>query len=258
MLRFRQKLPYLAALFGILAISWPLYVSGERVQFINQLAIPILMSAVIPIALLLFSAEIIGSFFSARRIAIIAALTSVAMVVRILGAGVAGIEPIWTVILISGFALGAASGFVVGVSAIALSAIATGGIGPWLPYQMVTAGTIGVIAGILRTITRKPNRLVLGASGLLTGIFYGWMMNLWFWPTAVGLQTGLAYEPNAELLERLGAWMRFNLATSLGFDLPRGLITAALLVWIGPRMLSAIQRAARIGEISVQQVPHRP
>jgi energy-coupling factor transport system substrate-specific component len=258
MVQFRRTLPYLAALFGIVAITWPLYISGERAALINQLAIPVLMSAVIPIALLLFSAEIIGSFFSARRLAIIAALTSVAMVVRVLGAGVAGIEPIWTIVIISGFALGAASGFVVGVSAIALSALATGGIGPWLPYQMVTAGTIGVVAGILRTATNQPNRLVLGSTGFIAGVLYGWVMNLWFWPTAIGLQAGLAYNPDAEISERLLSWIRFNLATSLGFDLPRGLLTAGLLVWIGPRMLSAIQRAARIGNISVLQVVHRP
>lgn len=246
-----QVLPVVAIATGFALLTWPLYAMAESVVRIQTFSIPLLLTAVVPVGLLLFASEIIQRTFNPRLLAIVAALAAVGMIVRLLGAGVAGLEPIWTVVLLAGLGLGPAAGYLVGILAILLSGLMTGGVGPWLPYQMLAAGLLGLIGGLIPSYSLRKNRVVLFTLGLVAGIAYGWLLNLWFWPTAIGLEPSLAFNPEASVSERFSAWIRFNVLTSFGFDLPRGLLTGALLAWIGPRLLTAIRRAARLGKINL-------
>jgi len=54
---------------------------------------------------------------------------------RPLGAGVAGIEPMWAVLILGGFALGPGFGFVLGSVSLFASALITGGVGPCSPFK---------------------------------------------------------------------------------------------------------------------------
>lgn len=236
-------------LTGTLIVAWPLYVSADAVSTIQDFSLPVLFAALIPIGLLLFASEIIQRSMNPRLLAIVAALSAVGMIVRLLGAGVAGLEPIWTVVLLAGLALGPAAGFLVGTVAIFLSGLLTGGVGPWLPYQMLAAGLLGLIAGLTHKWSARRNRFYLFFLGLFAGLLYGWLLNLWFWPTAIGLDAAISFNPESSIFDRIAAWLRFNLITSIGFDLPRGLLTGALLAWLGPRLQTAVRRAARLGEI---------
>ncbi len=40
-------------------------------------------------------------------------------------------------------------------------------------------------------------------------------------------------------------WVLFNLTTSMGYDLPRAVLTFAALAWLGPRVLASLRRASR-------------
>ena len=73
----------------------------------------------------------------------------------------------------------------------------TGGIGPWLPFQMLALGWMGGGAGLLGRATRRLDPrlevVVLAAYGWVWGFLYGAIMNLWFWPFSRG--GSLDWEP---------------------------------------------------------------
>ena len=41
-------------------------------------------------------------------------------------------------------------------------------------------------------------------------------------------------------------WFRFNLTTSMGYDLPRAALTATVVLLLGSRVLAALRRTSRI------------
>ena len=76
---------------------------------------------------------------SARTLALIATLAALAALGRIAFAPLPNVKPTTDIVLIAGFALGGAPGFVVG----AIGALASNlffGQGPWTPWQMVGVG----------------------------------------------------------------------------------------------------------------------
>ncbi len=80
-------------------------------------------------------------------------------------------------------------GFLMGAMTMFVSALITGGVGPWLPGQMITAGWVGQSSILVRLIVRsfkwsdKPGEVILlSVFGAIWGLLYGAIMNLWFWP----------------------------------------------------------------------------
>jgi energy-coupling factor transport system substrate-specific component len=76
-------------------------------------------------------------------------------------------------------------------------------------------------------------------------LLYGFLMNLSFWPWALGQGSELSFVAGAPLSENLGRWVTFNIATSLGWDVPRAILTATLTLLAGPVLLRAVRRATR-------------
>jgi energy-coupling factor transport system substrate-specific component len=79
---------------------------------------------------------------------------------------------------------------------------------------------------------------------------YGLVMNLWFWPFLGGLEAtayspAILFDPGAPVSENLARWLAFSLVTSLGWDIPRGVLTAVLIVIAGRPVLTALERASR-------------
>ena len=74
---------------------------------------------------------------------------------------------------------------------------------------------------------------------------YGFLLNLWFWPFQTGTASSLAFVPGAPLGENLGRFLAFSVATSLGYDLIRGVGNALLVVLFGGPVLRALRRAVR-------------
>jgi energy-coupling factor transport system substrate-specific component len=55
----------------------------------------------------------------------------------------------------------------------------------------------------------------------------------------------MGFVPGASLAENLRHYALFYLSTSLGWDLPRGVLNAVLVLTAGPAMLRVFRRAAR-------------
>ena len=62
---------------------------------------------------------------------------------------VAGFSAMFIVVLVAGNAFGPGFGFLLGALGMFASGLFVGGLGPWLPFQMVAVGWVGAGAGLL-------------------------------------------------------------------------------------------------------------
>jgi energy-coupling factor transport system substrate-specific component len=85
---------------------------------------------------------------------------------------------------------------------------------------------------------------MLAAYGAIAGLVYGLIMDMWFWPFAVTPGSELSFVPGAGLVENLQRFWAFHLVSALGFDIPRALSNAALVLVLGSPVLAALRRAA--------------
>lgn len=230
---------------GVVAFFWPFLAQpGSSVLGHSQDA-PWLFALLLPLLLALILAEIGDGGLDSRGIAMLGVLAAIAAALRPVGAGTVGFEPIWVVIILGGRALGPGFGFVLGNVALFTSALLTGGVGPWLPFQMIAAGWLGFGAGMLPRASRRKEIWLLTGYAAVASVAYGFLMNLWFWPWGAGSTSGLSFDPTASPLENLHTWMLFNMATSLGYDLPRAVVVAILIAFTAGPVLGALRRATR-------------
>jgi energy-coupling factor transport system substrate-specific component len=125
------------------------------------------------------------------------------------------------------------------------SALITGGVGPWLPFQMFGAAWVGFFAGCLPPARGRAEIWMLAAYAFVAGLAYGLLLNMWFWPYGASAGSEVSFVPGAGLAENLRRFWGFHLATSLGWDLPRAVINAVLVLVIGGPVLAALRRVAR-------------
>ena len=111
-------------------IAWPLLGPSDAH---TPAALSFVPWLVVPLGFGLLLNELIAHHLSIKALAIAGIVVALAAALRPLGAGVAGIEPLWVVLILAARAFGSATGFVIAVSAIVVSSLVTGGIGPWLP-----------------------------------------------------------------------------------------------------------------------------
>ncbi|MEN9693368.1 MAG: hypothetical protein RLZZ330_1012 [Actinomycetota bacterium] len=240
-------------LAGGCALAWPLFANPESIDLWQKFSGPTLSLILLPIALALIASDLLSQQLNTRTIALVGIITALAVAVRPLGAGVAGVEPMWAVFIIAGRALGAHIGFVLGVTAMLTSALVTGAIGPWLPYQMLLAAWVGCIAGLLPKANGKIEVAILTAYATVCGFLLGWFLNLWFWPTTGGLVEGIGFDSTASTFERISAWVHFSIITSAGFDLPRSILTGILVAIASGPLLKVLRRFNRKVEVIITQ-----
>jgi energy-coupling factor transport system substrate-specific component len=203
---------------------------------------------VLLIALLaaLVVAELSDGGLDAKTVAVLGVLAAAGGALRVLGAGTAGIEPMFFLLVVAGRVLGRGVGFVLGALAILVGAFLTGGVGPWAPFQMIAAGWVGFGAGCLPPASGRTERVMLAGYGFVAGLLFGLLMNLWFWPFVVaGAPTSTGFVPGDPVAANLSRYAAFYLATSLGWDLPRGVLTAVLVMVAGRPVLASLRRGTR-------------
>ncbi|MDW7754265.1 MAG: hypothetical protein SCH68_03760, partial [Brevefilum sp.] len=120
--------------------------------------------------------------------------------------------------------------------------------GPWLPGQMITAGWVGQTASIASFISKKLHFkekfgevLVLTFFSAFWGMLYGLIMNLWFWPFLAG-GAGSSWSQDASLLENLGKYGAYYLATSVIWDITRSIGNILIMLTMARPFLKVFQR----------------
>jgi energy-coupling factor transport system substrate-specific component len=232
---------------GLAAFTWPLFVQPGA-ALAGRSDAPWLFVLLLPLLLAVVLAEVADGGMDAKSVAVLGVLAAVGAALRPLGGGVAGFEPVFFLLVLAGRALGRGFGLVLGSVTLFASALLTAGVGPWLPFQMLAAGWVGFLAGCLPRARGKAEVALLTGYGVVAGLGYGLLMNLWLWPFTTGLSSGISYVAGAPLAENLGRFIAFTLVTSLGFDIPRALTTAVLVAVAARPVLGALRRAARKAE----------
>ena len=235
----------LASAVGLIAFIWPFVAAPESTAVAHATDAPLVFAIVVPLLLLVVLAQINDGGMDAKSIAMLGVLSAVIAALRPLGGGTAGIEPIWVVLILGGRALGPGFGFCLGAISLFASALLTGGVGPWLPFQMLGAAWVGLGAGLLPPARGRREVVMLAGYGAVACVAYGFLLNLWFWPFTAGLPEQLAFTAGAPMGENLAAWLRFCLITSLGYDIPRAVLTVVLILVAGGPVLMALRRMSR-------------
>jgi energy-coupling factor transport system substrate-specific component len=130
-------------------------------------------SIVVLLSLLFFITGIEKKNIGTRRIVLVAVMTALCVIGRF----IPYFQPITALTIITGVYLGAESGFLVGASSAFLSNFYFGQ-GPWTPFQMISWGVIGLLAGYFSRFFIK-NKLLLIIYGVLCGILYSLLMDVW-------------------------------------------------------------------------------
>jgi len=222
----------LLSLAGLGLFVWPL-LGGDPPGYL-----PALAAAVVAVAALL-AIELGTRRLDSRGLALLAALAALDAGLRLaVVTGIGGFSPVFFLILCAGYVFGPGFGFLTGALALLVSAVATGGIGPWLPYQLFAAGWVGVAAGLVRG--RGWWALVL--IGALTGIAFGVLMDLWDWSTFYRGAPDFGWSPGLDPSAALVRFGHFYLVTSLAYDGFRSAGNVVMLVLFGPAVIAALGR----------------
>jgi energy-coupling factor transport system substrate-specific component len=257
-IRLRPQASVLLAvtsLVGVAGFCWPLLIHGRATANLAHSAdAPWLFVAVLPLLLAVVLGELSEGSLDAKAIALLGILAACGAALRIPSPGVAGFEPVFFLLVPSGRVLGRGFGFVLGAVTIAASALITGGIGPWLPFQMFGAAWMGFGAGCLPPAKGKAELGMLAGYAAVSALLYGALLNLWFWPFGAGTTTSFSFVPGAGFVHNLHSFILFDVTTSLGFDIPRAVTNGVLVLVLGRPVLAALRRASRRAAFDVPVV----
>jgi len=234
-----------ASLAALAAFFWPLLITPPSSA--PAAGPPFVFIAILPLLVVVLLAELSSGGLDAKAIAMLGVLSAINAALRPLGAGTAGIETVFFLLILAGRVFGPGFGFVLGSTSLFASALLTAGVGPWLPFQMLAASWIGLGAGLLpRRLTGRAEIAVLALYGVVAAYAYGFLMNMSYWPFALGGDTALSYVAGAPVLENLHRFVVFTTITSaLGWDTGRAITNVIAIVLLGPAVLLALRRAAR-------------
>lgn len=265
------------SLVGVAAFLSPFWLARTPTTGADRAAhgsdAPLLFAVIGVLSLLILLVETGGGADpDAKRVALLGVLVAANAALRLLP-GVLGASPIFFLPICVGFVWGPSFGFLLGAASIAVSALLTGGIGPWLPFQMMTLGWVGLTAGVMAALTPRPpspwagkgraggglrrfprtqspvlrphSLIALAIFGAAWGFGFGAIMNLWFWPFAAPAspaESGLYWAPGLGLAETVRRYLVFYGATSAVYDAFRAAGNVAMFALFGRPVLLLLLR----------------
>ncbi len=245
----------LSTLLGLSALFYPFLRPALMQQTSETMArsgeTPLMLSLLLTLCLLALIFEVQGQATNNRLIALLGVLVAINSVLRFIEVsipGPGGFSPIFFLIILTGYVFGGGLGFLMGALTLLVSALITGGVGPWLPGQMFSAGWVGMSAPLLRPVIRSlrlQNRTgeiwLLALFGVTWGIIYGVIMNLWSWPFILG-PSDQYWSPGTGILDTVRRYASFYILTSLIWDLAASAGNALLILGFGAPTLRVLCR----------------
>jgi len=269
-----------ATLVGIAAFLGPFVLSVPQIAGADRGAAhagdaPLVFAALGILCLIALLVETGGRDPDAKQVALLGVLVATNAALRLVP-DLLGASPIYFLPIMVGYVWGPSFGFLLGAASLALSALLTGGIGPWVPFQMLTLGWVGMTAGLLPWRTRHRTTsighrgkqvptgprarpwadapltpryaiaiLLLAVFAGLWGFLFGAIMNLWFWPfaaPAAPVDAGLYWAPGLGLAETVRRYAVFYLATSATYDATRAVGNVTMMAVFGRSVLLLLLR----------------
>lgn len=234
----------IAGLASLLMFCWPLLISSATTSE-TQVAQTVFI-VLMPLTLILIIMEFASGEIGSKQLALLGVLIALNAVIRLLGAGTAGIETAFFLVILGAFVFGSGFGFILGASSIFVSALLTGGIGPWLPFQMMGVGLVGLGAGFIpRSKKIWLRNVALISYAVISSFIYGSLMTLWNWPYLAGAGSQLSYIPGDSVTGNLTRFFQYELVTGGFFwDLGRAITTSILILLTSKALLATLTRAA--------------
>ena len=169
--RLRRALSVLIPfVFAPFAVLWFALGPGRGHFALSTLLVTLL-------SLILFSCGFERRKTGSRRMILVSVMTALSVLGRFVFAAIPAFKPITAVVVITAIYLGSEAGFLTG----ALSALISNfyfGQGPWTPFQMLSWGLIGLLAGFLNRPLRR-SRVALTLYGVFAGMAYSFIMDIW-------------------------------------------------------------------------------
>ncbi len=234
----------LACLVGLAAFVWP--IADPAFLSSHSADAPWVFVVLLPLCLAVVFAELSDGGFDGKTVAVLGILAGIDAALRPLSGGGTGFTFVYLLLICGGRVFGPAFGFALGTLTLLASALLTAGVGPWLPFQMVAAGWVGLRGGA-------------ASRGCAGGPRWRcWRRTAWWRrsPTArcSTCRSGRSRAttrsrsrscPHGSVATNLLHWWRFDVTTSLGFDVPAAVGNAVLLLALGRPVLAALRRVAR-------------
>lgn len=234
----------IAGVASLLMFSWPLFITSNiSTEATTAQTVFILL---MPLTLVIVLIEFATGDISSKHLALLGVLIALNAVIRLLGAGTAGIETAFFLVILGAYVFGSGFGFILGAGSIFVSALLTGGIGPWLPFQMMGAALIGLGAGLIPHATKKwLEKLNLIVYAVIASFTYGALMTLWNWPYLAGTGTQISYVAGAPVIDNLTRFLQYEIVTGgLLWDTGRAITTSLLILLTGSALIATLSRAA--------------
>lgn len=172
---------------------------------------------------------------SARIVSLVAALVAFAVIGRILFAPFPNVKPTTDIVIVAGFVLGFAPGWIVGTLAALVSNFYFMQ-GPWTPWQMVAWGLCGLLGALLAKFSRGDlGRVPFALCCAAAGLGYGLIVNF----------QGAINAGGPDLLNSF--WIQ--LSTSLPFDIAHAIGNFAFFMLAGPLLIAMLERLKSRGEL---------
>lgn len=194
-----------ATISGMLVLLYPFFLpvilrqTGFGMMRTGEM--PLMMTFLLGLCLVALLFEAQGQMVNTKLVALLGILVAINSALRFIETaipGPGGFTPIFFLIILVGYVFGGRAGFLMGALTLLVSALVTGGVGPWLPAQMFTAGWVGMSVIILRPLV---NVIGKESAGILLKQSDGNLPAGWFW-IAVGLLIWRDYEPVAVAIHR--------------------------------------------------------
>lgn len=237
----------LATLLGVWAFVYPFLLAppeGQAGSMTRQADAPFTFLALLGLCLVVIVANLETQQMNSKIVAMLGILVAINSVLRLIP-GPAGFTAMLFLPILAGYIYGADFGFLMGALSFLVSAIVTGGLGPWLPYQMLSAGWMGMASGWLPRLRRlgRVEIVVLATWGALLGFVFGAVMNLWFWPYMVDTgQSEMYWQRGAGIWQAVGRYATFYVVTSLWWDVGRAAGNLVLILLFGAPILKLLRR----------------
>jgi energy-coupling factor transport system substrate-specific component len=119
-----------------------------------------------------------------RDLAAIATLGALSAAGRVVFAPIPSVQPSTVLVLLTGWVLGPAPGFLVGATTALVSNLFMGQ-GPWTIWQMLAWGLVGAVGGLLGRRTPADRVWVVAVVSAVAGFAFSGLMDLWFWVSFV-------------------------------------------------------------------------
>ena len=245
MARARPGVVYaFVAVVGVAAFAWPFWIDAPgNVGHVHDAWIWAALISVLAVAVV--AIELQRTSMTAAGVAVLgvlAAMTGLFRIVDLPGGG----SGMFFLLILAAAALGPRAGVLLGFAAMATGALVTGGVGPWLPFQMLALAAIGAAAGSAGRGTRHlPPRVEIASLALFgfgAAFAYGLVINLWDWPLRPSAGSDISFDATLSAAETARHYWRFYVTTSLAWDGAGALANAIIILVVGRKILASLRR----------------